>query len=280
MAVWGFTLPLVKWLTGHFDVVLLSGLRLTAGVVVLACQLRPTVPLFQLGKDFRPRLLLCAVLTVYLQQLLLTIGIHLSTATNGALITALQPLLSSFMALTFLGERINHQRWLGTVVGLGGVAVTILMQPSAQLLQAGAGDILIFAAVAAYCIGNALTQRLLVQLDALTVSVSVQAFGAMLLLAHALIAVCWQQDLPRMSDVGWHWGVVFISGALSTGFGALVWNRAVAAVGIARASMWLYWVPVFGIASSVLFLGEPLTVWHVIGLLLVLTGTYPAAQRS
>ncbi|SIT39242.1 membrane hypothetical protein [Paraburkholderia piptadeniae] len=229
--------------------------------MVLACQLRPTVPLFQTGRGFRRRFLLCAVLTVYFQQLLLTVGVQRSTATNGALITALQPLLSSFMALTFLGERINHQRWLGTVVGLGGVAVTILMQPSAQLLQAGAGDVLIFAAVVAYCIGNAMTQRVLVQLDALTVSVCIQAFGSMMLLAHALVALCWRQELPRMSDVGWHWCVVFLSGALSTGFGALVWNRAVGSVGIARASMWLYWVPVFGIASSVLFLGEPLTVW-------------------
>lgn len=60
---------------------------------------------------------------------------------------------------------------------------------------------------------------------------------------------------------------------VSTGIGNLAWNRAIGVVGMARAAVWLYWVPLFGMASSVVFLGEPITAWHVMGLGLVLLGT-------
>jgi hypothetical protein len=56
---------------------------------------------------------------------------------------------------------------------------------------------------------------------------------------HTQISACWQRELPRMCDVSWQWCIVLVSDALSTGFGTLVWNRAIAAIGIARASLWL-----------------------------------------
>ena len=36
----------------------------------------------------------------------------------------------------------------------------------------------------------------------------------------------------------------------------------------------VYWVPIFGVSFSTLLLGEPLTVWHLLGLGMVLGGTW------
>ena len=71
-------------------------------------------------------------------------------------------------------------------------------------------------------------------------------------------------------------GVVMmvLSGLLATAAGALVWNRALSTLGVAHVSLYVYWVPIFGVAFSVLLLGEPLTLWHVIGLVAVLAGTW------
>jgi drug/metabolite transporter (DMT)-like permease len=74
--------------------------------------------------------------------------------------------------------------------------------------------------------------------------------------------------------------VLLLSGAISTGLGNLLWNRSISLVGMARASVWIYWLPLFSVSLSVIFLGEPLTPWHVLGLLLVLAGTWLGSRRT
>jgi drug/metabolite transporter (DMT)-like permease len=45
-------------------------------------------------------------------------------------------------------------------------------------------------------------------------------------------------------------------------------------LGVARAALYAYWVPIFGVSFAVLLLGEPLTIWHGVGLAAVLGGTW------
>ena len=65
-----------------------------------------------------------------------------------------------------------------------------------------------------------------------------------------------------------------LSGAFFTGIGNLLWNHGVRLIGVTRASVWLYWVPLSGVAAAVLLLGDPLMRWHLLGLALVLGGTW------
>ena len=60
----------------------------------------------------------------------------------------------------------------------------------------------------------------------------------------------------------------------ATALGSLVWNRGLQVLGVARTAQFAYWVPIFGVAFAVALLGEPLTVWHGIGLAAVLSGTW------
>jgi drug/metabolite transporter (DMT)-like permease len=66
---------------------------------------------------------------------------------------------------------------------------------------------------------------------------------------------------------------------LSTALGGLVWNRALMVLGVARTALYAYWVPIFGVLFAVLVLGEPLTVWHGVGLAAVLGGTWLGTRR-
>lgn len=278
--VWGLNLPVLKWLTGHFDSVLLSGLRMLAAVVSLACLLPGRALVARLQPAQWRQLLLCALLMVYLNQWLFAEGMRRSSATNGALITALHPLLAALLALVLLRERLGGRRLLGVLIGLAGVALAILNRPSAQLAGSGVGDLMVLGGVLLFAIGAVVAQRLLVQVDAVVVSLIIHAAGAACLLVHTAIAALWNGEAPRAVEAGWLWVAVLLSGALSTGMGNLMWNRAIAAIGMARASMWLYWVPIFGIASAVVFLGEPLTGWHLLALAMVLAGTRLGTGRG
>ena len=51
-----------------------------------------------------------------------------------ALITGLQPLITAFMAVPLLGEKVTPRHWLGLIIGLCGVALVLLPKLSFALL--------------------------------------------------------------------------------------------------------------------------------------------------
>ncbi len=48
---------------------------------------------------------------------------------------------------------------------------------------------------------------------------------------------------------------------------------------MARTAVFLYWVPVFGVLFAALLLGEALTVWHLVGFVAVMGGTWLGTRR-
>lgn len=280
MLVWGINMPVVKWLTGHFDSLLLAGLRMLAAMLMMCLLLRGRTVSLYLRREQWVQLLLCALCLIYLNQWLFAEGLRRSTATNGALIAALQPLVAALVAMVLLRERLGARRLAGALLGLGGAALAILHRPVAQLVEAGVGDGLVMLAVLVFCLGAVLTQRLVREMDAVVLTILLHAIGAAALLGHAGLAWLWSGEPPRAPAAGWLWAGLVVSGLLSAGIGNLLWTRSISLIGMARASQWLHWVPIFGIATAAVFLGEPITWWHVVGLVLVLAGTRLGLERS
>jgi drug/metabolite transporter (DMT)-like permease len=59
----------------------------------------------------------------------------------------------------------------------------------------------------------------------------------------------------------------------------LCFNRSVQLIGANRASPFFHMVPVFGTIMSIIFLGERLQLFHLVGFALVLTGVFVASRK-
>ncbi|MBW8777620.1 MAG: DMT family transporter, partial [Burkholderiales bacterium] len=59
----------------------------------------------------------------YLYQLAVTAGIYRTTATNGALVSALHPVVATMAALLLLREKPQGRTLAGALIALGGVAL-------------------------------------------------------------------------------------------------------------------------------------------------------------
>lgn len=274
MAVWGLNLSVVKFLFGQFDPLAVSVARMgvAAAALLLLMRLR-RLRWPRLDRRQVLALLLCTLLMVYVNQILFAAGVSRTTATNAALIISLNPLLSALAAALMLRDRLTLGRIVGVALGFGGVAAVILHRPGSALGSGGLGDLMVLGSVATWVSGGVVVQRLSRRLDAAAISTVVHVAGALLLLAHVLLWPAPQAvDWSRVT--GWIVLAVLLSGLFATALGSLVWNRALVAIGVARTSLYAYWVPIFGVAFAVLLLGEPLTVWHLLGLAMVLGGTW------
>lgn len=280
MAVWGLNVAAVKVLTGVFDPTVVAALRMLVACAALnlivawkGCGL-PSLSWRQGGA-----ILLCAVLMVYVNQILFAEGLLRSTATHGALIMALSPLVSALLAAVAFRERLTWVRMCGVLLGFAGVAAVVLSHPGAGLSSAGVGDLMLVAAVVSFAAGGAIVQRLARGLNPLTISWAIYVVGSFFLALHAVVelpSMAWSALFP-----GWRpWVFIVFSGVMATALSNLAWNRAIARIGVARTAIFLYWVPVFGVGFAALLLGERLTLWHLAGFVAVIGGTYLGTRQA
>ncbi|MDR6858625.1 drug/metabolite transporter (DMT)-like permease [Variovorax guangxiensis] len=274
MAVWGLNVAAVKALTAFFDASTLAALRMVVAFLALSalviwkrCGL-PSLTLREAGA-----IVVCAVLMVFLNQLLFAEGLARSTATNGALIMALSPLVSALVAAAAFRETLTLARALGVILGFVGVAAVVLSHPGSGLSDAGAGDLMLVAAVVSFAAGGAIVQQLSGRMHPLTISWAIYLVGAVMLTLHASVDAP-NLEVDALFPGWWPWAFILYSGVLATAASNLVWNGAIARIGVARTAVFLYWVPVFGVAFAALLLGERLTAWHLFGFVAVMGGTF------
>jgi drug/metabolite transporter (DMT)-like permease len=105
--------------------------------------------------------------------------------------------------------------------------------------------------------------------------------GLPLLLAGAAIEMAWAA--PTHLTPAALAGVVYVG--LFASVGAFIcWNRGVAAVGANAAGFSVPLLPAFGTLLAIVFLGEELRAFHLVGIATIMVGifvaTRPGARRS
>lgn len=278
MVAWGLNFPMVKTLTQWFDTALLASARIVAATIafwLLLAVVRP--PRLRLAGRQWLGLPVCAFTMVYLNQVLFAGGLHRTGAANGALIMATSPVVAGLLATLAFGERL-HRRHLGALaLGFGGVAVAVLQRPGAALGSAGLGDLMILGCVLAYALGGVVVQHLAPRVDMLVFSTWVYTLGMGMLLLHLGIEQGSSLTVARVFPGWWPWTLVVVSAVLATTLSNWVWAVAIGRIGVARTTVFVYWVPVFGMGFSALLLGEALNAWYGLGLAMVLAGSRLAA---
>ena len=281
MVVWGLNLSTMKALTQYFDTMLLASLRMLVAVGVLGALVWwrhgawPVLTRRQWGA-----LALCALLMVYANQICFAGGMARSSAANSALIMALSPLASSLLAALAFGERLSWQRLLGVAAGFAGVAVVVLQRPGSALASAGWGDLMLVGGVFSFAAGGVIVQRVVRNLDPLVLSLVIYGLGTAMLVLHGVVEDPQRLQPQRLFPGAWPWAMVLFSAVGATALCNWVWNGAIGRLGVARASQYQYWVPIYGLAFAVLLLGEPLNACYGLGLALVMGGTWLGTQGS
>lgn len=283
MAIWGLNISAVKVLTGYLDPLIVACLRMVLAAIVINLTLawsRRPVRLLSITAGQWLRFIACGVLMVYVNQILFTTGMQTASATNSSLIMALSPLVASILAALVFREALTGVRLLGIAMGFGGVFAVVFSGSQAQLAGASLGDVQIFAAMFTFVVGGMLIQNLARQFNALVISAFIYTIGAVLLSIHLYFSDTVEFSLEALLLPGlWPLTLLVFTGIVATAICNMLWNRAIAELGVARTSVFQYWIPVFGVGFAMLLLGEPFTVWHLAGVAGILLGTYLGTRR-
>jgi len=143
-------------------------------------------------------------------------------------------------------------------------------------------DLLVCLSALSWGAYTVLSLPVLVRLDPLLVAGWTMLLGGVTALPLALTGFPGLSE--PLSSVRWgdvsvgSWAAVFYSTVLASAFAIASWQANVSRLGANRVLVYMYLVTLFGLASSVLLLGENLSAEKVAGALVILFGVYLARR--
>lgn len=217
-------------------------------------------------------ILFMAVVHVSVPFLLITYGeSHIASSLTGILVSA-APIFTVLLALRFDDEeRPRGIAAAGVVLGILGVALLFGVDLSGDA-TALAGGLMVLLASFGYAVGGLYLKARLSDVPAVAIAASTMVVSALLLTPAALLT------LPSESPSGTAIASILALGAGGTGIAFLIFYTLIATIGPGRASLVAYIAPGFAVFYGVWLLSEPLSVGSILGLLLILSGSWIAAE--
>ncbi|GGW27403.1 EamA family transporter [Streptomyces caelestis] len=249
-AVWGVNFTVIEIGLDHFPPILFSALRFLAAAL-------PAV--FFVG---RPKVAWKWIVTVGLvlgvaKFSFLFVGMDAGMPAGlSSLVLQSQAVFTAGIAALTLGERPSRIRLLGMTVALAGIAVAAVDEGTSGPLGAFA---LVVGAAVCWGATNVLTRKAAPP-DALNFMVWVSTVPVLPLLVISLLTEGPSRDLAALRALDWQGaGTVLYVAWITTVFGFGVWGFLLRHHPASTVAPFSLLVPVFGLSSAFLFLGEPVS---------------------
>ena len=192
---------------------------------------------------------------------------RLPSSTTGLLIAAV-PLAGLAIAFaTGRAERLTPTAWGGLALGIVGVGALVGLDVHGSDLGAVAE---VGVVVVGYAAGPAILARPLTGLPGLGIMASALTVTALVYVPVVLVSDGVPGPLPSGKVV---WSVVALA-VICTAAAFMLLFALVNEVGPVRATTITYLNPAVAVVAGALVLNEPVTVWTVVGFVLVVTGSY------
>ena len=272
---WALNWPLMKILLQQWPPLFARGLAGVAASLILAVIALASRQSLAVPRDAIPRLLLASFTNVFAWMGFGTMTMKFVTVGEGALIVYTMPIWTMLFSWPLLQVRPAIQDIVALILGMAGVVLILGSNGFAFGEGKWTGIALALAAAVLFALGNILNRKPLPM--------------------PAIVSVAWQVGLGCLAMLVL--GIVFerpnYAAISSTGLACLVymtlvpmglcyltWFETLRRLPPAAASTGMLLVPVIGVTSAAMILGEPLGVREVAAMGLTLGGVTLALRKS
>lgn len=280
MTVWGSTFMVTKDLIALWPPFTLAFVRVTAGTLVLlpfALSRKPPGARLPWGAIWSMGFIGVALYYLVFNMAMLSIS-----ASQGALVQASIPAMTALVAVLWLRERASALRWLGIALSVGGVLIVFSGSGGSDGAQSSmVGSLLMFASVVCWGLYTALAKRV-AGLDSLVITTAVTGTGALLLLPLAIYEVAMANlssaGLPPLPLTGWL--ELLYLGVIASGMAYLLYNASLRHLDASEVGVYTNLIPIVGVLTGVVVLGEPLSARAIIGGVVVMFGVWITSRSE
>lgn len=205
-------------------------------------------------------------------------SLRFTTATNTSLIVCSCPLFAMLIiALFYRSERFSARQVWGSIVALAGMAAVVL-NGHFVLHLSPLGDTLAFSACLCWALYTLLMKPVMGRYPAMFITRKVFFYGILTILPYYIFV----PDMPS-------WDVLMrpevalnllFLGSVASMLCYLTWSWCMKGLGAVVCTNWVYVNPITTIIAAWLILDEQITVYFLIGSILIIMGMYLSSKKS
>lgn len=221
---------------------------------------------------------ICGLFGVTLFNFLIYTAMHSTTAINAALVNSAIPIFIIIFARIFYGQSVALRQHIGVALSLAGVASIILQGDPARIrtLTFNRGDLLVLLAAVAWALYSVAIRRYPQGLNPFLFLFSTTIAGLIFLTPLYAMEIAAGETLslnaPTLLSIGY-------VGILASVVAFSAWNSGLRQVGAHLGGQFIHLMPAFSTILAVLFLGERLRSFHVVGIVLIFAGILCATLK-
>lgn len=219
---------------------------------------------FRVPRDVRVPLAAAGLLFMGALAFFTSMALTLISSGHAVIIGYTMPLWVVLLGIPFLGERPTGLRWLGLILGMCSVA--LLASRGMELFaNAPLGVAAQLAGAISWAVAVIITKKVRWRMSPDVV------LGWQALVGGIPLAILAIPELPHLQPVSWMAiGSMFYLGICGQGLGNCVWFRIIDMVPAGVAGVSSLAVPMVGLFTGVLLLGEPVGVIEIAALALII----------
>lgn len=271
---WGFNWTAMKVALTEVPPWTFRSVCLAFGAAVLFLALRASGQALAIPREQWGRVALLSFLNITCWNMLTAFGVALIPAGRASVLAYTMPVWAMPLSVWLLGERITGRRVAGLALGIA--ALVLLLGEG--FLRAGAaplGSVMVLGAAFSWALGTVLQKRMQARIALGPYSAWMMLLGGVPIFLGALAF----EDLASLREISVQPALavaynVFVSFA----FAQWAWLRIATSVPVSVFSISMLVIPVIGVLSGMVFLGER-PAWSELAALLLVLGALASVIR-
>ncbi len=195
-----------------------------------------------------------------------------TTAVNGALIIAANPMATAILSTLLTREKLTKQQVVGILVSFTGVLFVIAKGSLSVVrdLSFNFGDLLLVGAMLCWAVYSIAGKRVMGKFSPLAATTFACIIGTLALAPFMVREIM----LAQWNNPTWlSWSAIIYMAVFASVMGFVWWNQGVAQIGASRAAVFINLVPIAAMSIAAVS-GEAITLPQFLGAVLVISGVY------
>ena len=271
--IWGNSFVAIKLLIREMDPFSIAALRFIISAPFFLIFLWINRRKWRIAKEDRKVFLFLGLVSVPLYHLPLNYGTQFIPAGTVAILIALNPVFTALFASIALRERIGRVGSIGIALGFIGATAIAVSNGKVEFNHI-IGVLLVIIAPLSWAFYTVISKPLLKRYDAMQLTAYITLIGG------AMLFPFWPRTFQEASVLSINgWIAIIYIGFICVSIGYTVWYWALSKKEAYRTAIFVYFIPVSGLAGAYVFLGEVPHTMAIVGGALILLGIWLVNRR-
>ena len=260
--IWGFNFVVMKTAAGFFSPESFVTYRFLLGaIVLLAVTIFAKIPLPD--KKFWAWIILSGICQISLGGLIVQYALEYLNSGLVSVLNYTMPVWVTVLAKFFLDEDLTKKKIFGIALSIIGVGVLMNVDVS------GSFAVMLIALSAAmfWAVGNVIMKAKLMKCNLIALTTWQMIFGGLLLGIYLFLFGTYEVTWTPISIL-----CLLYNGIIASALAFVLWCYVLSHMEAGKASISVLGVPIFSVIFGVIFFGEPLTIFIIAGMFMVMSG--------